>query len=266
MDNLRFLLAAAPEQLPRAMRWNATPVHLAYRADGEGRLLRPDTAHSVRGGLMFLPGPPPLRASQGARLCRALLQECVRAESAGLVIDADPRTPGVGEFLALLEQGLTHSGRTLYLPEVFAEAFPRCRVLVCSALSGGDLRSRLELAVLRWGADRAVLAVEPAAEQFSLPCPSGCGTPLEAQELEQLRRRLQPRVFFSPDLCAHYFTFLSPQQEPCFVLFDDRNSLRRKVELARQAGWREVLLPWQAISDFPAHLGLCPTSPAEEKM
>ena len=48
--------------------------------------------------------------------------------------------------------------------------------------------------------------------------------------------RLEPRVHFSQELCAHYFTYMSRETGAHFILFDDENSLRKKRELAREVG------------------------------
>ena len=59
----------------------------------------------------------------------------------------------------------------------------------------------------------------------------GQGRPISQETLERLQRRLNPSVFFSPDLCAHYFTYMSRESGAHFVLFDDRDTLRKKLEL-----------------------------------
>lgn len=107
------------------------------------------------------------------------------------------------------------------------------RILVGSAVSGGSLRGLLEEAIARYGARRLVLGVERVAMEFPLPCPSGVGRPLTERELRELRRGR--KVFFSPALCAKYF-LLCRNGSWRFVLFDDEETMERKLALARSLG------------------------------
>ena len=250
MDKERFLIAAAPSQLAQLERWQAEPVHLAYRIGPEGQLLRGAEAAAVRGGLMFLPPPPPLGALQVARLRRELLQECAQRNFSGVFAGADLQTPGLDALFGPLCRDLARNGRELYLPEGLGELVPACRVVVSSALSGGSLESRLEQAGQRCGTQRCVLGLESMAEDFPLPAPTGCGRPLTGQELGQLRRQVQTPVFFSPALCAHYFTYIAPDDRAHFVLFDDRDSLCRKLALARELGIPRAFLTFPEVEDI----------------
>ena len=99
-----------------------------------------------------------------------------------------------------------------------------------------DLKGRLEEAVRQYGSHRLVLSLHRIREDFFLPAPTGRGRPLSQRELEQRLRQLEPRVFFSKDLCAHYFTYMSRETGAHFVLFDDGESLKQKRALAQEAG------------------------------
>ena len=119
------------------------------------------------------------------------------------------------------------------MPERYGAHAPHSRVMIPSALSGGSLQKRLEEALERFGESRVVLALEKRAEDFYLPSPTGSGQPLNDQELAELKRRLSPSVFFSGELCARYFTYMSRENGAHFVLFDDGDTLRHKTEVRR---------------------------------
>ena len=68
--------------------------------------------------------------------------------------------------------------------------------------------------------------------------------------------RLRPSIFFSNELCARYFTYMSKETGAHFVLFDDGETLRRKMEVARRLGIRVFLAPWAQVEEFAALLGL----------
>ena len=63
-------------------------------------------------------------------------------------------------------------------------------------------------------------------------------------------------MFFSNDLCARYFTYMSRENGAHFVLFDDGDTLRRKMDVARQAGVHTFLAPWSEAGEHAAQLGL----------
>ena len=81
---------------------------------------------------------------------------------------------------------------------------------------------------------------------------------LMARELEEKLEQLHPSVFFSHELCARYFTYMSRESGAHFVLFDDGATLRRKLEAAQSLDIRTVLAPWPEIADVTVALGLYP--------
>ena len=77
-----------------------------------------------------------------------------------------------------------------------------------------------------------------------------------AGQLEELMARLSPAVFFSGELCARYFTYMSRDNGAHFVLFDDGDTLRHKVEVARELGIRTFLAPWAEVAPHAARIGI----------
>ena len=110
------------------------------------------------------------------------------------------------------------------------------RILIGTALSGGSLRALLEEAVAKYGTERLALGVERIAMDFPLPCRSGYGKPLTPEALAALLRRCGGApVFFSEALCAKYFTYRR-DGETRLVLFDDDETVGRKLALAQSLG------------------------------
>ena len=147
---------------------------------------------------------------------------------------------------------------TLIVPEQYGHCSEHALVMISSALSGGSLRQRLQEAQERFGRDRVALALQRVAEDFFLPSPSGSGTPLSQDELHRRIHQLSPSIFFSQELCARYFTYMSRESGAHFVLFDDGATLRRKLEAAQSLDIRTVLAPWPEIADVTVALGLYP--------
>ncbi len=250
-----FIITLPPRQLPALQGWRVTPAHLAYRLGPGPHLFRADNT-VPRGGLMVVDDRGFDGLGPTGPLCQEILRECQARGFSGAILDFDSRLPPLEQIAGQLDEQFARRGWSLYVTEPYAARALHARVMIPSALSGGSLQRRLEEALERFGENRAVLALEKRAEDFPLPSPSGSGQPLTGQELEELRQRLSPSVFFSNDLCARYFTYMSRDSGGHFVLFDDGDTLRRKVEVARQLGVHSFLAPWAEISGHAARLGI----------
>lgn len=251
-----FIITLTPRQLPALRGWQATPAHLAYRLGPGPHLFRADGTTPPRGGLMVVDDKDfdPLGAT--GPLCQEIIREITARGFSGAVLDFENRLPPLEQIAAALDEPFARRGWTLIVPERYTSAAPHARAAISSALSGGSLRRRLEEALERFGESRVVLALEKRAEDFYLPSPTGCGQPLTEKELEELKQRLSPSIFFSGELCARYFTYMSRENGAHFVLFDDGDTLRHKVEVARKLGVRTFLAPWAEVGPHAARIGI----------
>jgi len=250
-----FIITLPPRQLPALQGWRVTPAHLAYRLGPGPHLFRADNT-VPRGGLMVVDDRGFDGLGPTGPLCLEILRECQARGFSGAILDFDSCLPPLEQIARQLEEQFARRGWSLYVPEAYGPRVPHARVMIPSALSGGSLQRRLEEALERFGESRVVLALEKRAEDFSLPSPTGSGKPLSEQELEELRQRLSPSVFFSGELCARYFTYMSRESGGHFVLFDDGDTLRRKVEVARKLSIHTFLAPWAEVAPYAAQLGI----------
>ena len=69
-------------------------------------------------------------------------------------------------------------------------------------------------------------------------------------ELSKKMEELRPSVFFSNELCAHYFTYMSPKTGAHFVLFDDAGSIRRKLQLSRSLDIDRAVLSYPDTAEL----------------
>ena len=74
--------------------------------------------------------------------------------------------------------------------------------------------------------------------------------PAWRKELEEKLEQLHPSVFFSHELCARYFTYMSRETGAHFILFDDGESLEKKRTLAQELGISRFFLLYPEIADF----------------
>ena len=74
--------------------------------------------------------------------------------------------------------------------------------------------------------------------------------------LEEKLEQLHPSVFFSHELCARYFTYMSRESGAHFVLFDDRDTLRKKLEVAQELGITSAVAALPEVLDAAGELGI----------
>lgn len=251
LEKLELILAAPLGDSRAALGFGLPVAHAAYRVGGGPHLYRAGPPLPVRGGLMALDCAGFDGRGDHGPLCREILRECAARGFAGVLCDFEgPPLPLLSRALEALAGPLGKRGWPLYVPEPYGDRVEGARVLISSALSGGSLAQRLRDAQERYGRDRVVLAVERVAEDFYLPAPQGQGRPLTREELEALLEERKPSVFFSGELCAHYFTYMSRDNGAHFVLFDDAGSIRKKLLTAQALGVRQAVLSYPQTADL----------------
>lgn len=252
---MQIYLAVTPDKLREAARYTDRLAHVAYRIDGGGRLSRHNLLVRTRGGLMVLGDQDGGAVREAAPLCREVWQECGNRGFSGVVADFEEGySPEKAGFLNALARVLSRNNRRLFVPEAYGKAVPQAAVLVCTALSGGTLRRRLDEALQAFGSRRLALDLQRLRMRFPLPCPSGEGEPLGREELSRLLTR-EPSVFYSSDLGAKYFT-CNQNGRTQFVLFDDAQTLLTKIRMGRERGIQMGLLMYPEVEDIlPALFG-----------
>jgi len=247
---LQLYLAASPEQLHAARKYTMYLAHAAYQIDASGALTVRPLPQPLRGGLMVLGDRPCGPIPDTHRLCREILHECARHGFTGVLADfVQPPSPDRTALLEQLEVLLRMNRRTLFVPEIYGRSTVSAYVLLCTALSGGTFQQRLEEAAQVFGAHRLALDLERMAMDFPLPSPRGEGIPLTKEALDTLLQKQGNCTFFSTDLCARYFTYQAGGQ--ChFVLYDDADTLRRKVQAGQALGVRVGFFMMPEVEDL----------------
>lgn len=245
-----LILAANPMQEGQLAREpHRTVAHMAYRVEPGPRLMRLSRTMPGQGGLLYCPVEAGRGTGRMDSFCAQLIRECSARRYQGVVADLGEENTALARQL---DRTLSQQGLELYVPERYQSDCPHARILISTAISGGTLRGRLAEALRRLGPERAVAALERVAEDFLPPARTGSGTPLSPQALQQLRERIRPSVYWSPELCARYFTYFQPGGTAHFVLFDDVETLRAKLRLAGEVGIRQCLAAWDDLRAAPA--------------
>lgn len=249
---MRVYLAVTPDHLEEALRCTARVAHVAYRIDETGMLACAELPAKIRGGIMVLSDGDGCTLQDISTLCSAVCRECeVRGFGAVTADFEQPKNEERCAFLRALCENLRKMGRVLYVPECYGCDVPGAMVLICTAVSGGSLRVRLQEARRTFG-ERVALDLQRLRMEFPLPCPCGEGRNLQREELEKFLAE-EPKVFFSEELCARYFVRLS-DCEPSLVLFDDADTLRRKLRLAQELGITAAFVMFPEVEDIRSEL------------
>lgn len=249
---MKQYLLTPPNCLAAAQSWDLPLAHMAFQIGPEGRLHQAPLPPDVTGGLMLVGMPEaPKGDADPRRTVQEILSVCQARAFIGVVLDLEEQpSPYITQLIEELEAGLAKNRRGLFLPESYANFSQRAFLYLSSAISGGSLRQRLKSAVDAYGADRLALSLHRAREDFFLPSPTGEGRPLSQEELRQRMARLDPRVHFSQDLCAHYFTYMSRETGAHFILFDDEKSLGKKREIAQEAGIQRFFWLYPEVEEY----------------
>lgn len=252
---MQTILVVSPPEAQAAAGAHRPLAHAAYRIGENSSLLRQNLLLQSRGGLLCVSDRNAPVIGDPDALCRGILRECSRRNYQGVLLDfEEPPQQDRIAFVRHLEQALLTGRRILYLPEPYMDLAPNAIGLICTALSGGTLDQRLREAIGHRGSvDRLALDVQRLRMDFTLPARSGEGTPLSRESFQTLFQREQPSVFFSPELCARYFTY-TQNGVFHFVLFDDAETLSRKIKLGTSLGFSSAFFLWPEIADLAADL------------
>ena len=246
------LLAASPQDTRAALAFGYPLAHLAYQVGPALTLRRGSIGQSMRGGVMVLSDAETAHVSGDPEaLLAEAMRECQTRDFQGLVADFEHGArKGLMEFLRLADTVLPRKGITLFVYERCASFAPGARVIVSTALTAGSLANRLQEAIQIHGGGRVCVEIERLARDIVLPAPQGMGDALSRDALQAILEKRNATVFFSSELCAHYFTYRDAQGQTHFVLYDDAASIRKKLALCQRMGVREAFLLYPEVRDI----------------
>ena len=245
---MQIHLAITPKEAQQLPSCPLPLVHIAYAIDESGMLSRSALPAQTQGGLMGLSDRCRKPLKNADILLRAIVSECTARQFGGVLADFESADlPDRIVFLDRLGKLLAQQHRTLFVPQLLPAQ--SATVLISTAISGGSLQEMLQNAQNRYGAARVALDLERLIMDFPLPCPSGRGQPMLLSELQALQKRRDISTFYSRELTAHYFTH-SLNGETHFVLFDDAQTLKSKLALARSLGIRDAFIMYPEVKDL----------------
>lgn len=247
---MRLVLASTREYLDEAAQTGLPVAHMIYKIGRGYRLFRASGARRHPGGLMVLDAGGYSGGGPLSGLVEEIFEECRQAGFTGVILTPGERaTQGQIALAARLAAAGEEKGLALYVPESLAASAPGVRVLVQTALSGGNLARHIYRAVEKYGPEKVALEVERVRMDFAIPAKTGIGQALSQEELEALLEAHRPKIHYTEELAASYFIYRS-RRRTHFVLFDNAATIRRKLAIAGRFGVREAFLFYPGVRDI----------------
>lgn len=182
-------------------------------------------------------------------LAEDIVRQCLMFGFSGAVLELGRPTPPLLAFAGLLGELCHGHGLSLYLPDGYAGASPDSRIVIPAQNFSGTYSSRLSMFAARYGPDRLALRLERRASDFALPS-------------RQSRPGLRPappdgpppeRAFYSEYHEANYMTYQDAGRVH-LVMWDDLNSIRRKLDVAAGLGISRAFLYYPDCVDIISQL------------
>ena len=228
---MELYLAADSGRLQQAMACTAQLAHMSYRIGPDGTLLASPLPDTLRGGLLMLSDEGGSYPDAPEGLCRQLVQECLRRRYAGVVLMPCRRRASAGHWMSCWPD---RSGSCI-CRRLQQAMPPTARRSSAPPLPPADLEDRLAAAAEKWGPERLALDLQ----RMMLDYPLSAGGEAAALTPSRLHALAEGRAtYFSRPLCARYFTYRTDSGSR-FVLFDDVQTLRMKMDMAEKLGIRQ---------------------------
>lgn len=176
-------------------------------------------------------------------LIAELTAECRRGGYAGLCLDLPRPTPQLFAFARALDAQAGRLGLSLFLPEPYAGCAPGSLLLMSAQNTRGTYSGRLARLCGLYGAERLALELERVYTDYPLPARAGRGTVLRAPPAGL------GTAFFSGELCANYASYRD-RGRAHLVVWDDRDTLERKLDAARKLGVGAAFLYYPHTADI----------------
>lgn len=162
-----------------------------------------------------------------------IVYEIRRLGMKGCFADFERDDPAIQTLTSALDRSLHALELPFFVPLVRGGDTEFAYPVAETAISGGDLGDYLAEQRAHFGG-RLAVSLRPISTDFTLPSPDSEGQPLTVQERIALQTRTGAQAYFSRELCAKYFTYMSTDNTGHFVLFDDPSTLEAKLHLLRQ--------------------------------
>ena len=241
--SITCFLCTHPSDTRDAAKHGLPLCHLAYRIGADGRLYRNGLGISVRGGLMSLSDYGITDDTvYSEELLRDIKRECDLRGYDGIVCDFE-RSPDkfLTYFVHEASVYFTKLGMSFYIPAAMGDSAPGAKLLISSAVTNGSCSEAYARAVARYTPERVALLYEPVCSDYVMTPDLGLSDSITKTQLSEIMNREHAVPYYSSELCAYYFTYKDGNNNH-FILFDDENSMLKKLTTAKNCGFKEAFI------------------------
>lgn len=181
---INIIVSATPGLDPVIRSLGTDVARYSYKIERGFRLY--GARNTSSGGLMGINFTNFSGGGPASHLVSEIVRECRRKNFSGVIFDASGPTLPLRSLCAQLEESLIDDGLDFFVPEPFADDCVSAKIMISSAISGGDFAQRLEDAAAAYGASKLALEIERVRSDFTLPSLTGSGAVLSQSGLEDL--------------------------------------------------------------------------------
>lgn len=168
-----------------------------------------------------------------AKLLKDIEYEYIQKGFEGIFVDASNAQSSA--FIYELDKLCYKRKIELYVPLEYEKSAENAKLVFKTEITGGDLSNILQYKKMQFG-ERLVTLVRKIQREFSIPNQND--TYIDVEKLDTTGRN----VFFSENLYTNYFTYMKNENTCVFTMFDDENSIEKKIELCKRCSILEVFV------------------------
>ncbi|MFI3227790.1 MAG: hypothetical protein R3Y09_10360 [Clostridia bacterium] len=149
------------------------------------------------------------------------------------------------EFVYLLDERCYKEHIELYVPQKYAKVVDNAKIVISTAISGGNLQQIFEYSILQYGLNRICAEISLDAYEFDIPSYNDLSRKIVRPTKTDLTS-----VFFSENLCTNYYTKMTDSEHCVFTIFDDENSFKKKLEIIHKLTVKDIFINCKFIEMY----------------
>ena len=178
-----------------------------------------------------------------------IYDECKKRGYSAVFLDTDelPKSENSNIF-SKVSATLEKRGLSTFCPLTFANICPRSVPVADGTITGGFFKD--ELANFKKKHRRIGISISRIISRFEMPVSDADGVSLSPMEFKRFVQAFDGNIFFSPQLMTNYFLFSSGSNKCEYILFDDADTISKKLRTAKELGFSDAFLVQREISDI----------------
>lgn len=133
----------------------------------------------------------------------------------------------------------------IYVPKEYAKITEYSKIIVDMGISGGNIKDILEYAILEFGENRICAKISYNIRKFIIPNENK----LEGKALNSVDLT-DKNIFFSEFLCTNYYTNMILDEKCEFVIFDDKKSFYKKLEILDKLQIKNIFVDFNDLISY----------------